>query len=258
MMRIKTASQIALAGAPNFRDLGGIATTDGLCIRQGLLYRSEALNALTDGDLTTLGLLGIRLLCDLRTSSERRNQPNRWPPGTLPELLAVDDYAGEAEASVQRLITHAQGNSHEHVRIQMLDTYRSFPATFPETLRSLISHVIDRQEPLIIHCAAGKDRTGFVCAMLLLALGVSREAVLSDYLLSDRHFGVDRINEALRARNISCPPEVVQALCVRPEYLRAALEHIDTEHGGYESYLENHAGLTQERRTLFRKAVLDI
>lgn len=259
-MTARGGSAVALEGAPNFRDLGGLWTGDGRTVRCGVLFRSEALATLTDRDLDTLARLRIALACDLRTARERERHASRWPPHATPAVLELDilsDARNLSRASLRELLTEPSGAS---ARAWMLRNYASMPTAFSTGVRRLVSRIVDHEQlPLLVHCAAGKDRTGFVCSLLLLAVGVPREAVMHDYLASDRHFDRGRLADVMADIAQLTPedgppsPRAIEAMMGRAEYLEVALETIDRDHGGVEQYLERHGGLDAPRRSRLRE-----
>lgn len=252
------ASAIALEGAPNFRDLGGLLTADGRRLRRGLLYRSEALNTLSERDLEAVRKLGVRLVCDLRSRGERRDWPNRWPSDCAHELLTAADTVHAAAADLRGVLKRAFNFTEQQARAFMAATYHGFPEAFAPVLRGLFTHLIEARGPVLVHCAAGKDRTGFVVAMVLFALGVARETVETDYMLSDRHFGAERIMALLAAKGRSgLAPATVDVFRVRSEYLHEVLTQVETAHGSIEAYLQQQCGLTPDRRSRLKEKMLE-
>ncbi|MEK1940292.1 MAG: tyrosine-protein phosphatase [Pseudomonas sp.] len=233
-----------LASAPNFRDMGGLPAADGRTLRYGQLYRSEDFSNLSDRDAVLLQNLGVQLLCDVRSDSERRQHPNRWPTdpvGTLNLNIAADLRA--SHAAITRLLSGTPGVA--EAEQAMLVTYRMFPEAFTLRLAQLFGRILaGGQLPLVFHCAAGKDRTGFIAAILLSALGVEREAIYADYLLSLERWQGERSEAAIR-RYLQplCDQEpaqdVIQTLCqVQAIYLDAAFEEIEQRYGGVNDYLQ--------------------
>jgi protein-tyrosine phosphatase len=240
--------------AANFRDLGGHPTLSGRVVRRGLVYRSEALGGLRDAEVTALAALGLRVVCDLRSAHERTAVPHRLPPEWSGETLTTDADPRYADVGAFRnevLLDAALA------REKLMSTYSSFPALFAPMLRQIFVRVATADGPMLINCAAGKDRTGFVCAMLHTTLGVAPDTVMDDYLLSDRHFGAERI-ERLVTRMIgrAVPGGVVDALRVRPEYLEASFARISSDYGSVDRYLERAAGLTPELRKAVHTALI--
>jgi len=245
-----------LERAPNFRDLGGLAVADGQTVRYGIVYRSEALWALTERDRQALDALGIRVAYDLRTPAERDAAPVSWPPNGRPEIV-IAEAEQAAYGSLMQQVELAIDGSPEPVREAMLESYRAMPVAFAPIVGGVIEQVISGRVPVLVSCLAGKDRTGFVCAMLLFAAGARYEAVEEEYLRSNLFFGPDRIAEAVvQTFGRAAPAEAVEAVAVRTEYLQAALEVVERTHGSIDAYLERRAGLTPARRAELQATLL--
>ena len=176
---------IPLAGQPNFRDLGGYATTDGRSVKWGVVYRSGELSQLTDEDVGKLGALGIRAVVDLRSEHEvtARGQ------GRLPPRAALWPMPISSSEVFADLIPMFMNGDFSKLPTDLLDRVnralvREFTAEFGGLLRALSDPA---NRPLVFHCTQGKDRAGFGAAIVLSALGVPWETVVHDYMLSN-HF----------------------------------------------------------------------
>ena len=240
-----------IATAPNFRDFGGQATRDGGRVRTGLLYRSEAIIEPADPDAALLASIGMALVCDLRGSSERNHLPNAW--WTAAETECIDlDILGGLRGKTRLWETLRADPSADAARATMLGVYRELPRAAAPHLSRIFARLADGDLPVLIHCTAGKDRTGFVCAMILSALGVETDAIMADYLATN-----DRISDRVRAATArfagenlrrDVPGHALDTLVsVAPEYLAASLEAIDESFGSADSYLEHEAGLDPAR-----------
>lgn len=261
------AKEILLEAAPNFRDLGGYPTQDGRRVRRGRLYRSELLFGLDERDLQTLAGLDIGLVCDLRSPGERRKLSNEWPADRPYETLALD--IGSELSAVQpdkwsrKLADPAFDAQRAHAALA--ENYRRMPASYARDLRALFERLsLDDARPTLVHCAAGKDRTGFVCAMLLSALGVTHDDIVEDYLATRGRYTYERLigTRLLTVLHVDhLPPHAESALrvlaSVHPEFLEAALERVHTDFGGVDRYLENACALTPQRREALRASLLE-
>ncbi len=248
---------IALQGAPNFRDLGGLTAGEGMRVRTGLIYRSEALHALTDRDLDRLGELEVALVCDLRTPGERQRSPSRWREGLRPETIELD---GERDgtATVEGAYGLIEQRISEAAQAYMRNAYTGYPRVYAPVIADLAKRIIAGRVPLVVHCHAGKDRTGFVCAMLLYALGVERETVEADYLRSDSFFGRERISAAASEWLGREPDaELVDVFRSQLPYLELSIAEVEREHGSIEKYLEAAAGIDTNRRAILRELLLE-
>lgn len=179
---------LPLAQGSNFRDLGGYPAADGRHIRWGVLYRSGATPVLTDADLAQIQALGLKDMIDLRTSEERSLAPTR--------------IQGVRYAAFSYSLTALMGNQ---VPNDAGSIYIKFPTLLMPQLRMLFHTLLADEGPLVYNCSAGQDRTGFATAMLLSALGVSRDLIYSDYLLSMtyRHpeFEMPKLDPAAQTNN---------------------------------------------------------
>lgn len=255
---------IRLEGAPNFRDLGGHPGAGGRPVRPGLVYRSESLAGLSDRDVETIGGLGIGLVIDLRSANEKRAQPNRWPRGGAAETLSIDIDA-DLRAGNDALLGILKSSPTRAGARQMLQaTYRLMPQSFGPHLAGLFDRLAAGDcPPAVVHCTVGKDRTGFVAAMLLFALGASRQTVYGDYLASADYADPGRMGatvaEVMHGRlGIPVDGDVVATLLgVHGDYLDAALAGIEAEHGSVDGYLQRVGGLTGEKRERLQARLLE-
>jgi protein-tyrosine phosphatase len=253
-----------LEGAPNFRDLGAQLDYGTTRLRPGRIFRSEALTRLTDADLSLVRTLDIKLLFDLRAPDERERDSNRWPAGLAVETVAglKSDELAAVRFSGWRQRIHDPGFDGHAIRQWIMGAYAEMPRLFADTLASAFDRLAAPQSPVtLLHCTAGKDRTGFVCAMLLLALGVSRQRVFDDYLLTRRRrLPMDLLQTLLGDELQTLPPSKVAALVVMadvaPAYLETALDSIENEFGGVDAYLLRTCGLTRSKRDALQSQLL--
>jgi protein-tyrosine phosphatase len=252
-----------LRGLPNFRDFGGHPTRDGGRVREGVLYRSQAFAGATEEDLEYLASLDLRLVCDLRSVLERQSTKDRWPAATQPPRLNMD-IRSDARAGHSELIeTIRRDPNPTGVHRGMLLIYRGMPAAFAPVLPELFARLLDPAHlPLVIHCHAGKDRTGFICAVILAALGVADQHILADYLLTGeridrRRLSLELVETFSAFVGVPLSAEALQvALDVRPEYLRAAMHSLESDYGGIDGYLQMAAGLSPADRERLRGNLL--
>ncbi len=229
---------LPLEGATNFRDLGGYVGHGGRPLRWRRLFRSEHLGGLTDADRALLARLGIAASLDFRGVEERAAAPYEVP-GLAQHVLSIEPTVA------QRMQEHTDAGrdlSVPFVEGLMRDLYRGLVDEQVDRFVEFFGHLLRAEAPLVFHCTAGKDRTGVAAALVLLALGVPRETVMQDYLLTN-----DVFKPPWKPRE-DIDPRVLQALWgVQPGYLEAALERIDDRHGGFERFLRERIGLDDER-----------
>ncbi|WFU77052.1 tyrosine-protein phosphatase [Bradyrhizobium sp. CB2312] len=235
------ARHLALQGASNFRDLGGYPTTDGRTTRWRHIFRSNHLGQLTAADVEIVRALGVRSAFDFRGVEERAAGI------CVVEEIAVHSLPIEPTVVAALRAELVAGRLTAPVASEIMrDSYRNYVRHNTHSFRTLFGHLLEDRAPLVIHCTAGKDRTGFASALILHALGVSDDVIAEDYLLTNQHYKRD----ALAA--IDLPEDVRNAIgSVEASYLAAAFEAVGKEYGDLETYL--HEGLklgTAERDAL--------
>lgn len=246
--RVVSVRRLPLEGAANFRDLGGYRTGDGRFVKWGLLYRSDHLVGLTANDYQYLDQLGIRVVCDLRTPSERTKSPTRWQ-GTGPEIMSVSVLTDEelnAATTTPLIPEEFQKRVADATAGQRLQSssYDRFVLKYADSYSRIFDRLISGQVPALTHCSAGRDRTGVYSAMILTALGVPWSTVKEDYLLTNKYWLTDSmIEERRRATQIQYSlPTLPDAAAVRALYtldgsmLEGTFETIRREHGSFDAF----------------------
>jgi protein-tyrosine phosphatase len=243
--------RIPFEGANNFRDLGGYPVSGGKSTRWGLVYRSGRLHNLTEGDLGLFGRLGVRAVFDLRGDTERRLEPDPVPSVHLPVL---DELAGEESVGIIRATTTREAEE------AVARTYTGLLRRRARVYGQLLSSLADpANRPAVVHCTAGKDRTGLAAALLLGALGVDRATVLYDYELTGRedYFDADSLRRTLSAAGVS--PAAAHVVIGAPGApLARALDELDRAYGGTEGYLLGPAGLPSATLSELRQALTEL
>ncbi len=253
-----------LAGVRNFRDVGGLPTTDGRRVAYGRLFRSGHLAHATASDAAFLASLGLHTIFDFRNAADQRLEgPDVELPGVRNVNLPLTDPADGAEFwkmvrdgdldELRELLSDGRAAN------RMVVSYRTIVKERTAEHRQVLHALAEDSVPALMHCAAGKDRAGLSVAVTLLALGVEREAIVADYLESNaahRRYKVDRGSAAS-----AYTPEVMELLSplfdARAEYLTAAFETIEETWGGVDAYLEQALGVSPEIRERLRERFLD-
>ncbi len=238
---------IALDGVHNFRDFGGWKTKDGRDITRGRLFRSGHLARTTPKDRERIKGLGLTTLADLRQPSERQREPNCLTQ-IEPKTVFETNHGGHSEAPHLEFLRH--GNlTVKSVQAYMLGAYQRIPMevhhqhVFADVFRQLANG-----QPLLVHCAAGKDRTGILAAMILSALGVDRQQVFEDYMLTNKAVDIDTLLPSIAARISKQTGEPIEPEALRPmlgveeAFLDAALSTT----GPLDIYFETALGLSQD------------
>jgi protein-tyrosine phosphatase len=239
--------RIELQGAPNLRDLGGYQTTDGRETRWGLLYRSGQLSALTAKDYETLARLGIVAVCDFRRDDERAAQPTKWKGGVTPQILALPPTADEGTPPPPNPVSATRsGGGPMEVANEMRASYASYPSRLAGSYRRVIDLILEGRGPVLYHCTAGKDRTGVFSAILLSLLGVPRETVFADYLLSNEYVLTPTTMANYAKANNTSLASVHALLSVETSYLDAAFAAIRRQHDSLDGYRREALKLSDE------------
>jgi len=241
---------VPLEGGSNFRDLGGHRTADGATVRRGSVFRSAHLGGLTETDRTALGRLGVKTIVDLRGVSEAAETPH------LIEGLACKVVGAHIEPQLGEKLRGAveSGAATPFLVMQFLtDHYRDYPRRCAPGFRTLFTTLSDgTHRPLVFHCTAGKDRTGFASALLLSLLGVPWDDVMEDYLRTNElwtgHIG--RYPEL----DIDTRAAIIEA---RRPYLEAAFDVVRTDYGSAEAFAEKALGLDAKARERLRADLLE-
>jgi protein-tyrosine phosphatase len=243
-------------GIHNFRDYGGYAAEGGR-VRRGLLYRSGQHVGASDLDLAALKSLDIRTVIDLRGITERERNPCRRHEGWSGEVLAYD---GETTSSPPHMDIDPGVTTAEYARDRMLAVYTRMPANpaMHAMFARFLHALADREGPSLVHCFAGKDRTGIAATLLLHILGVSEEDQLEEFLLTNKSptFAVLRaqsvpVMEARLGRTMD--EQSVRALLdVHEDYLARFHEIVIDMSGSLDGWLEGTVGVGEDLRARLR------
>jgi protein-tyrosine phosphatase len=254
-----------LAGVRNFRDVGGLPAADGRRVRHGVLFRSGHLAHATSEDVAFLSGLGLHTVFDFRNSADQALEgPDAVLPGVRNVNIPLTDPAEGADfwrmvrdgdlAQLRGALSGGQA-----VR-RMVASYRMVVQERTAEHSRVLHEMADGSVPVLMHCAAGKDRAGLSVAVTLLAVGVDRGAVEADYLLSNERGRRYRVYRSEGAEG-GLSPEVMELLAplfdARVEYLAAAYAAIEEKWGGVETYLREGLKLSAAVRERLRDRLLE-
>lgn len=250
--------KLGLEGTPNFRDFGGYRTTSGERVKWGFLFRSGQLSNLTDADLALLDNLQLDLVCDFRREEEQQDAPNRLPTQHRPRLASVPIVPGSNANFFEE--TERNGGGRQAMFDFMVDINRDFALVQSAAYRVMFEEILAVDDArFLVHCAAGKDRTGFAAAIILLALGVPEAVVMRDYLLSQQFFVPgDEIAYIREKYGMQAAPDdmLMPVLEVHEDYLAMALNTINQEYPSFEAYLEQALGVGEPELAELRSRYL--
>jgi protein-tyrosine phosphatase len=257
---------VPLEGANNFRDFGGYAAADGRTVKWRRLFRSDRLSSLTEADCAALAAFGIRFVYDLRRDSEAAASPTRWTGEAPPELIRSPIFADETgRNSLSRLFAREGRCDTDLARQVMTETYVRMVSE-PHSLASL-GRIFTRLSsgdafPALFHCSAGKDRTGVTCALVLSALGVAREDIVADFMLTQRYYDARAILEHNLTQAVTVgaadwdKEAILPIFGVEPRYIEAALDVVE-DAGGAERFLADALGAPAGAVEKLREQLLD-
>ena len=249
---------VRLCGAHNFRRIAGWRTADGKRVAPGRLYRASSLHALEEEDLVTIASMSIGHIVDLRTASERELLPPRWPT-PVPQVWTGAE--SSANADLTRMMAR-DSVSLADFRDGMRKVYADFPEDLGDAVADLLATLLEigDGEAVLVHCAAGKDRTGFVVAMVLRALGVREEDILDDYLLTnatfERAFAAFAAGHKLDRLEAAVPGASHAMLGAHADYLASADQSLIAHWGSMDAYLAEVGRLTPAARAHLRARFL--
>jgi len=246
MIAVAYERRLVLEGAYNVRDIGGYATLDGRCTRWRTLLRGDSLHRLSTADQATLLDCGVRTIIDLRAPAETRVAPSVFCLSRavayqhMPLISDVAQGVNDPPPVLAAIYHHILDSAQERLA---------------QLLRSLAQ---PGALPALVHCTAGKDRTGLVVALLLAIAGVPAPTIAADYTLSETYLGLDfRAEARRRALAAGLDWNVYQQLLIcPPELMLDALAYLDERYDGVRGYVRT-IGLTEAEVDALRDALTE-
>jgi protein-tyrosine phosphatase len=254
------AQDFAFKGVANFRDIGGYAAGAGHKIKKGVIFRSGELSGLTPADLQAIAGFKIGYEIDLRTDAERTANPSNWG-SKAPKVVAISisPNDGSLQATTRQQFESLKTVADAKARMQ--EATSTIAIGGAENIGKVLAEMAKETEPSLIHCSAGKDRTGVTVAVLMTILGASREDVYHEYLRSNE--SVDAQLERQKARQQSgkdvfgisgVNPAVLSTMMgTDPSYLDAVFREINAKYGSFDGYTRNGLKLTAAQIAQLRK-----
>ncbi|MBS0411894.1 MAG: tyrosine-protein phosphatase [Proteobacteria bacterium] len=253
---------IDFEGIENFRDFGGYGTACGRGLKAGQLYRSGYHAHATDADLARMAEMGLAAIIDLRRPEERQREPARRWPGFDARVIENDIVSEHHDwlDVLRNLDEVTPAWFHE----DSLNMYRLSPyeARHIDLFRRYFQELAHGEGPIVVHCAAGKDRTGLICALTHHLAGVHRDDMMADYMLTNDEARIQRKMDFLgpwmqsQAGAHASPEALRVAVSVHPDYLAAAFAVIEDRHGSIDGYLEQALGVDGAMRETIHDRLL--
>lgn len=247
---------IELAGSVNFRDFGGYRTPDGL-VKWRKLYRCGSLGMLDPSGFAAFSRLDISVICDLRRDDEVATSPSpSVPPFDCRRHIPI---APGSSTMLAKSLEDPTQTAADRIRF-MVDITRELARNHHAEYRQLFESLLAAEHGFLLHCSAGKDRTGFGAALILAALGVAETTIMQDYLLSNEAVSgqFQRVREWMQKtyRNEPDDESIRLMAGVREEYLSAALTEAIKNHGSLDAYLQE-IGVDQSARDELRSRLIE-
>lgn len=246
----------------NFRDFGGYATPEGR-VRRGLLFRSAHYADATEADLAAFQALGMAAIVDLRRPAERTRFASRRPAACAAQLIAYGEPSPDDDPPHLAHLAQ-EGVTEAVISARMTAVYRELPyeAGHIEVFGKAFAALPELDGPVVLHCHAGKDRTGLIVAFIQHALGVEPTDILDDYLATNTR---SRIEERLpgfvktfrETHGIEAPPNLLRHVWrVERGYIDAALAEITARDGSLDGYLEKRLGVTPGLKAALKRRLI--
>jgi len=243
---------VNLIGASNFRDLGGYETEDGMKLKRGLIYRSDNLSHLSEEDLQKINEIGIKTVCDFRSDFELDEFPSLFSEKTLPKLKHIP-IKTLGTRDLRELSIKDDVTSEEMAR-EMQHHYVLYVHQHKKKYRDFINLVAFGEIPLVFHCFAGKDRTGFGALLYLGLLGVKKETIIEDYLLTNKFFKGPIVNEEWRDTSSEKLQPLFEA---RVDYINAAFSEIYSSYNSIEDFVVKELEIDRQTLDLLKTRILE-
>jgi protein-tyrosine phosphatase len=250
-------------GIHNFRDYGGYGGRNGAWLKTGMLFRSGQHVDATADDLAAVGAMNLSAVIDLRGDSERALFPCARPPGFVAEVLfAPGETAGAGFAPHIEAAREVSTAAQAHAAMVLLYKFMPFRPKLIEILQLYFEALGRNGGPTLLHCLAGKDRTGLAAGLLHRLMGVHRDDVMADYMLTNVAGNIERRIAAGAATVRSnfghaMDDDAVRTLMsVNPEFLDTAFFEIERAHGSVDVYARDVLGVSNERLTQIEARLL--
>jgi protein-tyrosine phosphatase len=268
MPAMQSDRHIPLQGASNFRDFGGYPTADGRTVMWRRLFRSDRLSDLTPADYETLSAHDVRVVYDLRRDSETAAAPTAWPGPDAPEMVRSPLFNDESGPNTFQRVAADETARHDADLSRSIMRGMYVRMVTEPTALAAIGRIFKRLArpgavPALFHCSGGKDRTGVTCALILSALGVSREDVTEDFMLTARYYDSaanlgQRVSQIVAEAGAGFWSEaaLLPIFGVERGYIDAALDHVEAA-GGAAALLTGKAGVSAQDLERLREQLLD-
>ena len=254
---------IKMDKAYNFREIGGLDTSDGHKMKPGILFRSDELSKLTAGDQKVFKNLNIKLIIDLRGVKERQKKLDRIPKNLNPLVMNIPiDHSKQDFKQMQFFLFLIQKSKDFDFEKYIKEHYFGTAFECTNEIKDIFTLLANEKNlPALIHCTVGKDRTGFTSAILQLLAGVPRNIVLDEYMATNQYIGI-RTKQIIRMIRImsffrASIEQIQPMLEVRPDYLNNVLDELFKRYGTVENYLTAGCGIDKDTLDRLKHLIIE-
>ena len=248
---------LPMDGAFNTRELGGYKTTDGKSVKWGMLFRSDKLSDISENDQLYLQSLGIKRIVDFRSKGEKTEDPDIIPEGInyIETPINVD---GAMRSKIEAVL---KGETKKEIKSFLVDANKEFVTNYTSVYEDFLRGLIDEDGPTLFHCTAGKDRAGFAAAITLIALGVSKEDVIEDYMKTNI-FTKDKIDEMIDKIKLmslyQADAEILRPLIgVERIYIETAFKTAEEKYGSLENFIREGLNISDDEIQILRNKFVE-
>ena len=243
---------LKLEGSSNFRDLGGYESSNGMKLKKGLIYRSDSLSYLSKGDIKKIQKVGIKTVCDFRSDIEMDEYPSPFNSETVPKLnhLPIKTLGTQ---DLKELSTR-KGVTSQELADELQEHYVLYVTQHKNTYSKFINTIASGEIPLVFHCFAGKDRTGYGALLFLAIMGVKKEIIIEDYLLTNDFYKGPIISEDWRDSSSKLLKPLFEA---RVDYINAAFNEIYSKYIKIEDFVVKELDVEAKTIDIMKKRILE-
>lgn len=249
-------NQIEIKKVHNFRYLGGIKNKEGKVLKDSLIYRSGNLHQLKRSSFEELEQLKISKVIDLRTKQEVAKEPNQLPKNISYQLYSAFEDKNDEMGNAKKLALKGKINGKDADE-RMIKFYTDYVSENPEIIRTIITDILNSEQPVLYHCTAGKDRTGMITALILKVLKFDDSVIFEEYLQSN-NLRKDLIQKRLNLANTFhfVYPKldigvVEKTSWIERNYLQSAFDEINKKYGSMNQYIHQILGISENQRQVY-------
>ena len=249
--------KLSMDGSFNSRELGGYKTADGKSGKWGVLFRSDKLSDISLEDQKYLKNLGIQRIVDFRSKAEKTEDPDKIPDGVAYIEMPIE-VDGAMRTKIEAIL---KGEINRNVKDFLIEANEEFIKNYSHIYSKFLKDLAKEQKPTMFHCTAGKDRAGFAAAITLIAIGVSKEDAINDYMKTNE-YTAKRIDEMISKIELmslyQTDGELLRPLLgVEREYLEAAFKAAENEYGSIENYIRSGLNISEKEIQQLRSFLLE-